>query len=100
MHTQAIPKVMRRTSTVQPIKEYIKPANQVRLSEAELDEDLACSLSSGNPNAPSNIARFVQKDSAFKASPHLSLTSVSHLYVPIRFPHALKSADNVCDWHA
>ncbi len=55
---------------MQPIKEYVKPQNQLRLSEAELDEDLACSLSSGNPNAPSNIARFVQKDSAFKASSH------------------------------
>ncbi len=62
--------------TVQPVKEYVKPANQLRLSEAELEEDLACSLSSGNPNAPSNIARFVQKDSAFKASFPPSLTSV------------------------
>ena len=62
--------------TVQPVKEYVKPANQLRLSEAELEEDLACSLSSANPNAPSNIARFVQKDSAFKASSPPSLTSV------------------------
>ena len=65
--------------TVQPVKEYVKPANQLRLSEAELEEDLACSLSSGNPNAPSNIARFVQKDSAFKAS----FLHLSPLYVPV-----------------
>ena len=52
---------------LQPVKEYVKPANQLRLSDAELEEELACSLSSGNPNAPSNIARYVTKDGAFKA---------------------------------
>ena len=55
--------------TAQPIKEYVKPPNQLRLSDAELEEELACALSSGNPDAPSNIARFVPKDNAFKACP-------------------------------
>ena len=51
---------------MQPTREYVKPPNQLRLSEDELAEELACTLTSGNPTAPSNIARFIPKDNAFK----------------------------------
>ena len=51
---------------LQPIKEYVKPHNQLRLSEAELEEELACNLTAGNPAAPSNIARYHLKDGAYK----------------------------------
>ena len=44
----------------------MKPHNQLRLSEAELEEELACSLTAGNPAAPSNIARYHPKDSVYK----------------------------------
>ena len=53
-------------SCLQPVREYVKPHNQLRLSEAELEEELACSLTAGNPAAPSNIARYHLKDSAYK----------------------------------
>ena len=51
---------------LQPVKEYVKPHNQLRLSDAELEEELACSLTAGNPAAPSNIARYYLKDSTYK----------------------------------
>ena len=51
---------------LQPVKEYVKPHNQLRLSEAELEEELACSLTAGNPAAPSNVARYHLKDSTYK----------------------------------
>lgn len=54
---------------MQPIKEYVKPPNQLHLSDAELAEELACSLTASNPAAPSNIARFIPKDNAYKVVP-------------------------------
>ena len=51
---------------LQPVREYVKPHNQLRLSEAELEEELACSLTAGNPAAPSNVARYHLKDSTYK----------------------------------
>ena len=55
----------------------MKPPNQLRLSDAELAEELACSLTASNPAAPSNVARFIPKDKAYKVGPQsLHLASV------------------------
>jgi hypothetical protein len=51
---------------MQCVKEYVKPPNQLCLSDAELAEELACSLTTSNPAAPSNVVRFIPKDNTYK----------------------------------
>lgn len=68
-HAPTVPLLKGSNVLMQPIKEYIKPPNQLRLSEADLAEELACTLTAGNPTAPGNIVRFGPKDNAYKVFP-------------------------------
>lgn len=52
----------------QPVKEYVKPARQLHLSEDELAEETVCNLSAVNPLAPSNITRYIPRERVFKCA--------------------------------
>jgi dynein intermediate chain 1 len=51
---------------LQPVREIVKPDNQLRLSEAELNEEIAKMLTANNPAAPKNVARFNMKERTYK----------------------------------
>lgn len=51
---------------LQPVKEIVKPADQLQLSEKDLDEEIAKMLTANNPLAPKNVARFNMKERAYK----------------------------------
>lgn len=44
----------------QPTREYVRPDNQLVLTEAELAEELPRMLNANNPIAPKNVARCAQ----------------------------------------
>ena len=50
----------------QPVREVLKPPNQLRLTETELNEEIAKMLTANNPEAPKNIARFNMKERCYK----------------------------------
>ena len=79
----------------QPVKEYVKPHNQLRLSEAELAEEHACSLTAGNPAAPSNIARYHLKDGAYKVR-CCSFCMKGSLWLSSIWQHGQTGADSMC----
>jgi dynein intermediate chain 1, axonemal len=54
------------SSFVQPATEVRVPDNQLQLSEAELDEEIAKMLTANNPEAPKAPVRFIQKERAYK----------------------------------
>jgi dynein intermediate chain 1 len=68
-----VPSLFQRMITVglkwQPVKELVRPPNQLQLSKAELEEEIACVLSSAKPDAPSNVARWSLKEHVFKTVP-------------------------------
>ena len=53
----------------QPVREVVRPANQLQLGEKELGEEVARSLSANNPAAPANLVRYSLKDRAYRAEP-------------------------------
>lgn len=55
--------------TLQPIKEVVRPDNQLQLSEKELGEEIARTLTANNPQAPANLARYNFKDRCYRAEP-------------------------------
>ncbi len=48
------------------MREVVKPDNQLQLSEAELNDEVAKMLTANNPTAPKNIARYNVKERAYK----------------------------------
>lgn len=50
-------------------KLYIRPSDQLELSEDKLNEEITTILTANNPNAPRNIARFSYKERAYKFDP-------------------------------
>lgn len=54
---------------LQPTREVVRPANQLALSEAELQEEVAKMLTANNPAAPQNLARFNMKERSYKFEP-------------------------------
>ena len=42
---------------MQPTREYVRPDNQLALSEAQLGEEIPRMLTANNPTAPTNLAR-------------------------------------------
>lgn len=48
------------------MREIVKPDNQLRLTEAELQEEIAKMLTANNPAAPKNVARFNMKERTYK----------------------------------
>jgi dynein intermediate chain 1, axonemal len=51
---------------MQPAKEVRVPDNQLHLTDAELDEEIAKMLTANNPAAPKALVRFIQKERAYK----------------------------------
>lgn len=68
---------------MQPTREVVRPANQLQLSEAELQEELAKMLTANNPAAPQNLLRFNTKERAYKLEPmveqHVSRACADYL---------------------
>ncbi|PNH05389.1 Dynein, intermediate chain, flagellar outer arm [Tetrabaena socialis] len=61
-----------------PIREIVKPDNQLRLTEGDLQEEVAKMLTANNPAAPKNIVRFNMKDKVFKLEPMVEQTVVHY----------------------
>ncbi|KIY96632.1 Dynein, intermediate chain, flagellar outer arm [Monoraphidium neglectum] len=57
-----------------PTREYVRPDNQLPLSEAELAEEVPRMLTANNPVAPKNLARFNMKERCFKFDPMVDQT--------------------------
>jgi dynein intermediate chain 1 len=51
---------------MQPAKEVRVPDNQLHLTDAALDEEIAKMLTANNPVAPKALVRFIQKERAYK----------------------------------
>jgi dynein intermediate chain 1 len=58
-------------------REVVRPDNQLKLAEAELEEEMARMLTANNPAAPRNVVRFNMKERAFKLEPMVEQT-ISH----------------------
>jgi len=54
--------------------EYVKPPEQLELSETELKEELTKVLRADNPTAPHNIVRFSHKEKVFKSDASVDQT--------------------------
>lgn len=63
---------------MQPVREVVKPDNQLQLSEAELNEEIARMLTANNPVAPKNIVRFNMKERTYKLEPMVEQTIVHY----------------------
>mmetsp|Transcript_11102 Transcript_11102/g.19346 ORF Transcript_11102/g.19346 Transcript_11102/m.19346 type:complete len:707 (+) Transcript_11102:95-2215(+) len=61
-----------------PVREIIKPDNQLRLTELELNEEVAKMLTANNPAAPKNVARFNMKAFGYKFEPMVEQTIVHY----------------------
>lgn len=61
-----------------PVREVVKPENQLQLTEAEMEEEIAKMLTANNPEAPKNIARFNMKERVFKFEPMVQQTIVHY----------------------
>ncbi|KAL7537747.1 hypothetical protein ACHAXR_008038 [Thalassiosira sp. AJA248-18] len=53
----------------EPIRRFIKPENQLELSEQELEEDVTRILTGDDPNKPKNVCKFSFKDKCYKPDP-------------------------------
>jgi dynein intermediate chain 1, axonemal len=51
---------------MQPAVEVRVPTNQLQLSEAALEEEIAKMLTANNPEAPKALVRFIQKERSYK----------------------------------
>lgn len=61
-----------------PVREIVKPDNQLQLTEAELQEEIAKMLTANNPAAPKNVARFNPKERTYKFEPMVEQTIVHY----------------------
>eukprot|EP00955_Chlamydomonas_euryale_P102992 365457-Chlamydomonas_euryale.AAC.8 len=59
---------------MQPVREVVRPDNQLELTEAELEEEIAKMLTANNPAAPKNIARYHMKERCYKFEPMVDQT--------------------------
>jgi len=59
-------------------REVVRPANQLALSEADLNEEIAKMLTANNPQAPTNVARYNMKERAYKFDPMVEQTIVHY----------------------
>lgn len=63
---------------LQPVREVVKPENQLQLTDAELNEEIARMLTANNPVAPRNIVRFNMKERTYKLEPMVEQTIVHY----------------------
>uniref|UniRef100_A0A7S3VNC9 Uncharacterized protein n=1 Tax=Dunaliella tertiolecta TaxID=3047 RepID=A0A7S3VNC9_DUNTE len=61
-----------------PVREVVKPDNQLQLSEAELNDEVAKMLTANNPTAPKNVARYNVKERAYKFEPMVEQTIIHY----------------------
>ena len=61
-------------------KTLLKPVDQLTLQEKELDEEFTRILNANNPHAPQNIARYNNKERAYKTQ-----INVDHLIVHFEY---------------
>lgn len=54
---------------LQPVREVVRPANQLALSAGELEEEVGRSLTAGNPTAPANLVRYSFRERGYRAEP-------------------------------
>jgi dynein intermediate chain 1 len=53
----------------EPIKRVVRPDNQLKLTEEQLNEEFTRVLTANDPNVPNNISKYNYKDRAFKQDP-------------------------------
>lgn len=53
----------------EPIKRVVKPDNQLKLTEEQLNEEFTRVLTANDPNIPNNISKYNYKEKAFKQDP-------------------------------
>ncbi|KAI9145508.1 WD40-repeat-containing domain protein [Paraphysoderma sedebokerense] len=63
-----------------PPKTQLKPADQLQLTDTELDEEFTRILNANNPHAPHNIARYNNKERTYKSS-----KDIEHLVIHFDF---------------
>ncbi|MEW5300579.1 MAG: hypothetical protein WDW36_003498 [Sanguina aurantia] len=59
-----------------PVREFVRPDNQLQLTDAELNEEVAKMLTANNPEASKNVARFNMKEKCYKFEPMVDQTIV------------------------
>lgn len=64
----------------QPVREVVKPDNQLPLTETELNVEVTNSLTANNPGAPKNIARFNFKERCYKFEPMVDQARAGAFY--------------------
>lgn len=69
---------VKSSSVLQPVIEYVKPANQLQLSTEELNEEFARSLNAARPGPARVLVRFNLEEKAFKAEPQLEQITVHY----------------------
>ena len=57
---------------------YIKPKEQLQLTEKELNNEITKVLQAHNPDAPHNIIQFSHKDRVYKATAQVDQTRVHY----------------------
>ena len=63
---------------MQPAKEIRVPDNQLRLTDAQLEEEIAKMLTANNPEAPKALTRFNQKEHCYKAEAMIEQTMLHY----------------------
>eukprot|EP00586_Coscinodiscus_wailesii_P010112 CAMPEP_0172490410 /NCGR_PEP_ID=MMETSP1066-20121228/20817_1 /TAXON_ID=671091 /ORGANISM="Coscinodiscus wailesii, Strain CCMP2513" /LENGTH=732 /DNA_ID=CAMNT_0013258863 /DNA_START=18 /DNA_END=2216 /DNA_ORIENTATION=+ len=53
----------------EPLKRFVTPENQVKLTEEQLKEDIARVLTGDDPNVPKGVSKFSFKDRCYKPDP-------------------------------
>jgi hypothetical protein len=53
----------------QPVREVVRPAAQLALTAAELEEEIGLCLTAGNPAAPANIVRYSYRERTYRPEP-------------------------------
>lgn len=66
---------------LQPVREVVRPANQLTLTEAELEEDIGRVLTAGNPAAPTNLVRYSFRDRGYRPEAIID-QQVQHMLLP------------------
>ena len=64
----------------EPEREIVKPANQLPLTEEELNEEVVKMLQAKNPKAPKNILQFNFKEREYKAIPLVDQMTTHYAY--------------------
>lgn len=63
------------------MREVVRPANQLDLTEAELEEEIGRVLTAGNPAAPANLVRYSFRDRGYRPAAVID-QQVQHLLLP------------------